>query len=546
MSHQSELIGKDIHAYLAQHEKKGLLRLLTCGSVDDGKSTLIGRLLHDSQLIYEDQLSAITAASAKTSGNQAEIDLSLLVDGLQAEREQGITIDVAYRYFSTARRKFIIADTPGHEQYTRNMATGASNCDLAIILIDARNGVKAQTRRHSLIALLLGIKHIIIAINKMDLIDYDQTTYEKIKNDYIDFTDKQGAPDLHFIPISALKGDNVVNSSEHMAWYDAPALIEILETLEIANDQNLTDVRLPVQYVNRAVHGQRNYCGSLAAGVLRQRDKVTVLPSGRSNTVAAISIGEKTLDVAYPPMAIAVQLQDELDISRGDIIVGGQHQPRIDAICNANIVWMNDQPMQIGKQYLLKTATRTITGAVTRIQYGIDVNTLEHHATDTLKLNEIGNCNLEADVPIIFDAYPFCKTTGAFILIDRLSNATVGAGMITNSQVTDEKGPVTEAERKQRYGQRGITVWLAGRYSRKIAQQLERRLFNRGKLCVVLNDDEVATPQTLVALNNAGFICLCQTSRLPETDNENTIRQDCDETPFTDILANIHAKSRTS
>ena len=327
MSHQSELIHSDISAYLEQHEKKELLRLLTCGSVDDGKSTLIGRLLHDSKMIYEDQLAAITADSVKSGTTGKEIDLALLVDGLQAEREQGITIDVAYRYFSTAKRKFIIADTPGHEQYTRNMATGASTCDLAIILIDARYGVQIQTRRHTIISSLLGIKHIIVAINKMDLVDYAEDIYNNIKKDYLNFTTKLNHVDIKFIPISALKGDNVVNQSIEMPWYKAQPLMQILETIEIYNDRNFKDMRFPVQYVNRPDHNFRGYCGTMASGVIRKNDKVTVLPSGKTSTIKSIVTFEGEIEHAFPPMAITLTLNDEIDVSRGDMITHRDHQP---------------------------------------------------------------------------------------------------------------------------------------------------------------------------------------------------------------------------
>ena len=320
MSHQSDLISTDINAYLAQHERKELLRLLTCGSVDDGKSTLIGRLLHDSKMIYEDQLAAIEADSVKSGTTGGNIDLALLVDGLQAEREQGITIDVAYRYFSTAKRKFIIADTPGHEQYTRNMATGASTCDLAIILIDARHGVQVQTRRHSFIASLLGIKHIIVAVNKMDLVDFSESVFNEIKADYLKFSEKLDPASFHFIPLSALTGDNVVNPSEHTPWYDGGALMPLLESIEIAGDKNYSDFRFPVQYVNRPNLNFRGFCGTVASGVIRKGDEVTVLPSNKTSRIKSIVTYDEELELAHAAMAVTLTLEDEIDVSRGDIL----------------------------------------------------------------------------------------------------------------------------------------------------------------------------------------------------------------------------------
>jgi len=327
MSHQSDLISTDINAYLAQHERKELLRLLTCGSVDDGKSTLIGRLLYDTKMIYEDQLSAIKSDSVKSGTTGDKVDLALLTDGLQAEREQGITIDVAYRYFSTAKRKFIIADTPGHEQYTRNMATGASNCELAIILIDARHGVMTQTRRHTFIASLLGIRHLIVAINKMDLMDHDEAVFEGIKRDYLAFTADLETGDLTFIPISALNGDNVVNSSTQMPWYAGPTLMHMLENVKIAADKNFEDFRFPVQYVNRPNLNFRGYCGTVASGVVRKGDTVTVLPSGKLSRVKSIVTYDEELEAAFPPLAVTLTLEDEIDISRGDMLVHGDNLP---------------------------------------------------------------------------------------------------------------------------------------------------------------------------------------------------------------------------
>jgi len=491
VSHQSELISTDINAYLAQHEKKELLRLLTCGSVDDGKSTLIGRLLHDSKMIYEDQLAAITADSVKSGTTGDEVDLALLVDGLQAEREQGITIDVAYRYFSTANRKFIIADTPGHEQYTRNMVTGASTCDLAVILIDARNGVQTQTRRHSVISSLLGIKHIIVAVNKMDLVDYDEEVYNKIKNDYLDFISKLDRIDMQFIPISALKGENVVNLSKKMPWYSGQPLMEILETLEIVSDRNFTDMRFPVQYVNRPNLDFRGYCGTIAGGIVHKGDNVTVLPSGKTSTVKSIVTYEGELDEAFPPMAVTLTLEDEIDVSRGDMIVRSDDLPLTSNKFEANIVWMTEQAMVIGKQYYLRLASKLMTGSVSKIHHRIDVNSLEQSETNELHLNEIGHCDITVNSPVVFDSYRLCKGTGSFIIIDRLSNVTVGAGMIIGATEEDEIHPVCKDERIARYGQQSFTAWLTGENNLHTAKELERKLFDMGHVCTVLKHDDI-------------------------------------------------------
>jgi len=435
MSHQSDLISSDIDAYLAQHERKELLRFLTCGNVDDGKSTLIGRLLYDSKMIYEDQLAAVQSDSVKSGTTGAgKIDLALLVDGLQAEREQGITIDVAYRYFSTATRKFIIADTPGHEQYTRNMATGASTCDLAVILIDARYGVQTQTKRHSFIASLLGLKHIIVAINKMDLANYSEETYEKIKADYLDFIGHlDGLNDIHFIPMSALDGDNVVNKSESMPWYNGKTMMETLETVEIAGDENFQDPRFPVQYVNRPNLDFRGFCGTVAAGIFHKGDKITALPSGKTSTIKSIVTFDGELEEAFSPMAVTLTLDDEIDISRGDTIVRSDNLPSVADKFDAKIVWMAESSLTPGKQYIMKLATRSVSGSIANIQHRIDVNTLEHHDAKNLQLNEIGLCTVSVNAPVVFDAYNRSKGTGSFIIIDRLTNVTVGAGMITGA-----------------------------------------------------------------------------------------------------------------
>ncbi|QLF92378.1 sulfate adenylyltransferase subunit CysN [Pseudomonas sp. ABC1] len=499
MSHQSDLISEDILAYLAQHERKELLRFLTCGNVDDGKSTLIGRLLHDSKMIYEDHLEAITRDSKKVGTTGDDVDLALLVDGLQAEREQGITIDVAYRYFSTAKRKFIIADTPGHEQYTRNMATGASTCDLAIILVDARYGVQTQTRRHSFIASLLGIKHIVVAINKMDLMGFDQAVFERIKGDYLDFAKglEQQPTSLYFVPMSALKGDNVVNRSEQAPWYDGQSLMEILETVEIAGDRNFDDLRFPVQYVNRPNLNFRGFAGTLASGVVRKGDEVIVLPSGKGSRVKSIVTYEGELEQATPGEAITLTLEDEIDVSRGDMLVHADNLPRISDSFEASLVWMAEEPMLPGKKYDIKRATSYVPGSFASIDYKVDVNTLEHGAASSLQLNEIARVKVSLDAPVALDGYAQNRTTGAFIVIDRLTNGTVGAGMIVAAPNAVAHGGqhgalahVSTQERALRFGQQPATVLfsgLSGAGKSTLAYAVERKLFDLGRAVYVLD-----------------------------------------------------------
>ena len=498
MSHQSDLIGQDILAYLAQHERKELLRFLTCGNVDDGKSTLIGRLLHDSKMIYEDHLEAITKDSKKVGTTGDDIDLALLVDGLQAEREQGITIDVAYRYFSTAKRKFIIADTPGHEQYTRNMATGASTCDLAIILIDARYGVQTQTKRHSFIASLLGIKHIVVAVNKMDLKDFDQGVFEQIKADYLAFAEKIGLrpTTLEFVPMSALKGDNVVNRSERSPWYTGQSLMEILETVEVAGDRNFDDLRFPVQYVNRPNLNFRGFAGTLASGVVRKGDEVMALPSGKTSKVKSIVTFEGELEHAGPGQAITLTLEDEIDVSRGDMLVHADNRPQVTDSFEAMLVWMGEEPMLPGKKYDIKRATSYVPGSIPSIVHRVDVNTLEQGAASELRLNEIGRVKVALDAPIALDGYEYNRTTGAFIIIDRLTNGTVGAGMIIADPVAHGGGQhgrlahVSTEERASRFGQQPATVLfsgLSGAGKSTLAYAVERKLFDMGRAVYVLD-----------------------------------------------------------
>ena len=495
-----DLSHEDIHAYLARHQKKELLRFLTCGSVDDGKSTLIGRLLHDTKMIYEDQLAAVKRDSEKVGTTGAgEIDLALLTDGLKAEREQGITIDVAYRYFSTDRRKFIIADTPGHEQYTRNMATGASTCQLAVILIDARHGVQTQTRRHSYIVSLLGIRHVVVAINKMDLVGHSRETFERIKDDYTGFVAKLGMPDITFIPMSALKGDNVASKSDTMPWYHGPALLDHLETVHIASDRNLTDLRFPVQYVLRPNLDFRGFAGTVASGIVRKGDEVMVLPSGKRSRVKSIVTYDGELDEAFAPQAVTVTLTDEVDVSRGDMLVRPDNVPHVSSQIEAMVVWMAEQPLVPGRTYTLKHGTRQVSAEVASFRYGVDVNTLEHRTAARLELNEVGHVQLSLTQALACDPYRTNAATGAFILIDRLTNSTVGAGMILEAgtprhaeavaTAKTRESLVAPAEREQRYNQTPVTVLLVGLTGSgksRIAYALERRLWDEGRAVTVL------------------------------------------------------------
>ncbi|PAU78732.1 sulfate adenylyltransferase subunit CysN [Halovibrio salipaludis] len=490
MSHQSDLIGTDINAYLKQHEQKELLRLLTCGSVDDGKSTLIGRLLHDTSMIYEDQLAALESDSSKVGSTGEKLDLSLLVDGLQAEREQGITIDVAYRYFSTAKRKFIMADTPGHEQYTRNMATGASNAQLAVILIDARHGVLTQTKRHSFLASLLGIKHVVVAINKMDLVDYSEQRFNEIREEYQHFCGNLGLEDVRFVPISALEGDNVVYPSENMPWFDGKPMMQVLETVPISHDKDFEHFRFPVQYVNRPNLDFRGFCGTIASGVVKPDDEVVALPSGRSTRVDRVVTFEGDQDEAHIDQAVTLTLKDEIDISRGDMLVHAGNMPEVATAFNANVVWMTDQPLAPGRQYDIKQGPRYTSGAMRRVHYKTDVNTLEQQEGSELGLNEIGLCEFAVSHPLAFDPYPNCGSTGAFIIIDRLTNITIGAGMI-KSTASDAEGlmnPVTTEEWQRRLDQKPLIIDCGGEAADKLATALQRSLFDVGKTGIVLDN----------------------------------------------------------
>ncbi len=506
MSHQSELISEDINEYLKQHEQKELLRLLTCGSVDDGKSTLIGRLLHDSQMIYEDQLEAIKKDSVKSGTIEGEIDLALLVDGLQAEREQGITIDVAYRYFSTAKRKFIIADTPGHEQYTRNMATGASTADLAIILIDARHGVLTQTKRHSFIASLLGIKHVIVAINKMDLVDYSEQRFNEIKEDYLKFSAQLDLGDIQFAPLSALKGVNTIAVSDQTPWYKGKPLMEMLESVPIAKDKNLKDFRLPVQYVNRPNLNFRGFCGTIASGIIHPGDKVTALPSGKSSTVKSIVNFDGNMDEAFVGQAITLTLNDEIDISRGDMIVKSEDLPPTSTAVKAHIVWMAEQKIAPGKLVDIKLGSKLVSGSIQSIEHLIDVNTLEKKPAAELELNTIALCTVHLNQTVAFDSYRDNKSTGAFIIIDRLTNVTVGAGMIETiaEDHTSNWEPVSPTEKAARLEHQTPSIILCkGDASDILGQAVERKLFNLGRTSVLITDQMASSENEKLLIANA-------------------------------------------
>ena len=527
--HEEDLIRSDIAEYLNRHETKDLLRLLTCGSVDDGKSTLIGRLLYDSHMIYEDQLAAVTRDSKIHGTTGDDFDPALLTDGLKAEREQGITIDVAYRYFSTDKRKFIIADCPGHEQYTRNMATGASTCNLAVILIDARYGVITQTRRHSFICSLLGIKHVVVAVNKMDLVDWSEAVYDKIRADYNAFVGRLGFSDIHFIPMSALKGDNVVNHTGHMAWYDGPTFLHHIESVNIATDRNLIDMRFPVQFVLRPHLNFRGFSGTIASGVLRAGDEVMSLPSRRTSRIKALYGPDGEVREAFAPMAVTVTLEDEIDVSRGNMLVPVKNLPHVGNEFEAMVVWMHETPARSGRSYLIKQTTNMVPGVLTDIRYKVDVNTMRKQEAGTaeqsaereaqsaensilqapcsLQLNEIARCHITLHRPVAFDSYDRNRATGAFIIVDRMTNITVGAGMIVDRVVPRPKaaGPVSrnivkseslvsDEDRRKLLNQRGATLWLTGLSSSgksTIARQLERELTDMGQACYILDGDNI-------------------------------------------------------
>lgn len=503
------LIEQDITAYLEQHQNKGLLRFITCGSVDDGKSTLIGRLLYDSKMIFEDQLAALEEDSKKVGTQGGEIDFALLVDGLAAEREQGITIDVAYRFFSTEKRKFIVADTPGHEQYTRNMATGASTADLAVILIDARKGVLQQTKRHSFIAHSIGIRHLVLAVNKMDLVDYDQSTFDRIVADYRDFATSIGVQEFTAIPISGFKGDNITQSpSENTLWYDGPSLIHHLETVEIANAAaQERPFRMPVQWVNRPNLDFRGFSGLIASGAVKVGDEVRVVPSGKTSTVKSIismpklddktSAGEREDAVAGE--SVTITLEDEVDISRGSVIASAGDPPESADQFEANLVWMSDDDLIPGRAYWLKLASQTVSASVAQPKCEIDINSLEHLAAKTLTLNSIGIAEITTDKPITFEPYETSRTLGGFILIDKITNATVAAGMINFSlrraqNVHWQAVDITREQHSAMKNQKPAVLWftgLSGSGKSTIANIVEKKLHAKNRHTFLLDGDNV-------------------------------------------------------
>jgi len=501
-----------IDDFLARTAKKDLLRFSTVGSIDDGKSTLIGRLLHDSKNVYEDQLASVRRVS-REKATEEEIDLALITDGLRAEREQGITIDVAYRYFSTPKRKYIIADTPGHEQYTRNMATGASTANLSIVLIDARLGVLPQTRRHAFIASLLGVPHLVVTVNKMDLVEYSEAVFNAIKDEFSAFAAKLSNVDIRFLPVSALRGDNVVTRSARMPWYKGESLLELLDNIYIGSDHNLVDLRFPVQYVIRPNPDFRGYAGVVVSGILRKGDEILALPSMTMSRVKSIATFDGDLEEAFPPMSVCVTLEDERDISRGEMLVHRHNLPRVERHFEAMVVWMGDKAMDLNSPYLIKHTTRLTRARVDEVRYKVNVNTLQRSPAEALALNEIGRVVFTSHLPLFCDPYTKNRGTGSFILIDTLNNRTVGAGMIIDREpadqlparmtgAADEKIPhgrrresrVAPAERAARYGQKAVTIWLtglAGCGKIEIAYALEKKLFELGAVCMVLEGENV-------------------------------------------------------
>ena len=540
---QEELIRTDIHAFLRQHEQKELLRFVTVGSVDDGKSTLIGRLLHDAKGVYEDQLKD---ASTLTEEGEVAIDFARITDGLQAEREQGITIDVAYRYFSTPRRKFIIADTPGHVQYTRNMATGASTANVAIILIDARLGVLQQSRRHAYIASLLGIPHLLVCVNKMDLADYGQERFTEITDDFRAFAGKLAFESVTYVPISALLGVNIIRPSDRTPWYDGPTVMQFLEEVPIARNEDAEAFRYPVQYVLRPNLDYRGFAGQIASGVIRKGDAITALPSGKTSRVRAIDTYDGELEEAWAPMSVTLRLEDEIDISRGDMIVRTDALPEVSRSFEANVVWLSETPLDPGKSYLIKHTTRYVRTSIEAVRWKVDLETLDQLPTESLQLNDIGRLQLTAHRPIVFDPYAENRTTGAFIIIDTMTNNSVGAGMIqrtgdeTGAEVTGDaqqpRSGVSQRERVARLHQQGAVVWFSGLPASgcsSLAYAVERLLFDRGYLAAVIDSKDapndasrqLVTDPELVAdqarrFADTGLIALCAVDADRRDDRE--------------------------
>ncbi|MBI3278945.1 MAG: sulfate adenylyltransferase subunit CysN [Acidobacteria bacterium] len=519
-----------IEEFLAREQAKELLRFTTAGSVDDGKSTLIGRLLYDSKGVYEDQLAAVR--NSKLNRSSGPIDFSLITDGLRAEREQGITIDVAYRYFSTPKRKFIIADTPGHEQYTRNMATGASTAQLAIVLVDARKGVLPQSRRHAYIAALLGIRHLVVAVNKMDLVDYSREVFDGICADFREFARDLAIPHLYFIPISALEGDNVVTSSERTPWYHGRSLLALLETVPVEDENAPEDFRFAVQYVIRPTLDFRGYAGQIASGTVRPGDSVMALPSGRTSRIKSIVTYDGELEEAYPPLSVTLCLEDEIDISRGDMLVSPDAMPHVSRRLDAMVVWMQAAPLEPDRPYLIKQGTQQTLGSVAKIHHKVDVNSLARLEASWLELNEIGAVSIETHKPLFFDAYRRNRATGSFILIDPVSNLTVAAGMILERAgeprarkksllgVEFERSRLTPAERYSRAGHSPVTIWLTARLD--AAYMLERELFERGCWVHVLADDVEShlLPDLAKMSAAAGLITICSSAFSAPDDRE--------------------------
>lgn len=537
----------DIKEFLDQDQKKDLLRLLTAGSVDDGKSTLIGRLLFDSKKLYEDQLSALKQDSKRMGHAGEEIDYALLLDGLKAEREQGITIDVAYRYFSTAKRKFIIADTPGHEQYTRNMITGGSTANLAILLVDARKGVITQTKRHTFLASLLGIKHVVLAVNKMDLVDYDKEVYDRIVAEYKRFITQLDVPDVTFIPMSALKGENVVEPSDKMPWYHGESMLEFLETVHISSDRNFEDFRFPVQYVIRPDLQYRGFAGKVASGIIKKGDTIRVMPSGKTSKVKTITTYEGDLDYAFPPQSVTLTLEDEIDISRGNMLVHPDNSTRESRHFEAMLVWMDEKPMNPFTQFYIKHNTHSTKARIDQIRYKVDVNTLEHQEVEHFELNEIGRVIVTTTEPLFFDPYKKNRQTGSFILIDPIHHNTVAVGMILDKQenrlhsrITDDqkemiaggRSLISAENRTKIFNQKGATIWITGLHGsgkNELAFLLEKQLVEARAHVVVLDGKSLrsglskeleyhptdrAEHLRRVAhiariLNDQGILCLC-------------------------------------
>jgi bifunctional enzyme CysN/CysC len=505
-----ENINLDIKAFLDQDQKKDLLRLLTAGSVDDGKSTLIGRLMFDSKMLYEDQLAALEKDSRRMGHAGEDIDYALLLDGLKAEREQGITIDVAYRYFSTAKRKFIIADTPGHEQYTRNMITGGSTANLAIILIDATKGVITQTRRHTFLVSLLGIKHVVLAVNKMDLVDFSQQVFDDICTDYENFVTRLDIPDVEFIPLSALKGDNVVDLSSRMPWYHGKSMLEFLETVHVSSDRNYDDFRFPVQYVLRPDRDFRGFSGQMASGIINEGDPVMALPSRKTSRVKSIVTYNGNVKKAFPPQSVTLVLEDEIDISRGEMLVKPDNLPRMERHFEAMLVWMDEDPMDVSTQFFLKQTTHTARARIDMLRHKVDVNTLERSEIEHLELNEIGRVVLTTSKPVFFDPYKKNKNTGSFVLIHPVTNNTVAVGMILDklesknlpSRITDTdkekiragKSLIPAESRQTKLNQKGVTLWFTGLHGsgkNELAFSLEKKLFDSRATVILLDGSSV-------------------------------------------------------